>query len=166
MAVYHSSLKVQSRNHVPNFHDITKDVKEAVKNSGINNGTVTVYSQHTTCSVIIQEDAHDTTIYGTKYILQDLLDVFETISPRCRKEGQYMHPGKKHLDHATGQLGEEASWSLNTDAHLRSCLLGRSESTPVIDGICELGEFGEVYFVDFDTVRERERTVRITVNGE
>lgn len=88
-----------------------------------------MYSQHTTCSVIIQEESHDTIFDGTKFILQDLLDVFEKIIPKYRKEGQYLHPGPKHIKHATENLNELEVWSLNTDAHLRSCLLGRSEST-------------------------------------
>jgi len=61
---------------------------------------------------------------------------------------------------------ELPSWSLNTDAHLRSVLLGRSESIPIVDGKLELGEFGRIYFADFDQVRARERTVRFQVVGE
>ena len=62
--------------------------------------------------------------------------------------------------------GEEGWWSLNTDAHLRSVLLGRSESIPVVDGSRELGEFGRIYFADFDGVRQRDRTVHFMVVGE
>jgi thiamine phosphate synthase YjbQ (UPF0047 family) len=36
----------------------------------------------------------------------------------------------------------------------------------VIDGEAQMGEFGEIYFVDFDSVRLRERTVRFQVIGE
>lgn len=166
MTVHHARFPVQSPLRKPMFHDVTDQVKEAVRDSGVRNGIVNVYSQHTTCSVMIQEEAHDTLYDGTKFILQDLLDVFEKIMPACRKEGQYLHPGKEHIDHAVNNLGEEAVWSLNTDAHLRSCLLGRSETLPVEDGRVQLGEFGEIYFIDFDTVRERQRTVRVQVLGE
>ncbi|MGB9521796.1 MAG: YjbQ family protein, partial [Anaerolineales bacterium] len=85
--------------------------------------------------------------------------------PTCRTEGQYLHPGLKHIELAT-QRNELPSWSLNTDAHLRSVLLGRSESIPIVDGKLELGEFGRIYFADFDQVRARERTVRFQVVGE
>lgn len=166
MTVHHASFTVQSPLHKPMFHDVTDATAGIVADSGIKNGIVNVYSQHTTCSVMIQEEAHDTLYDGTKYLLQDLLNVFEKLIPTCRHEGQYLHPGKEHIDHAVGNLDEEAVWSLNTDAHLRSCLIGRSETLPVIDGRIELGEFGQIYLVDFDAVRERERTLRVQVLGE
>lgn len=59
-----------------------------------------------------------------------------------------------------------AVWSLNTDAHLRSGLIGRSETIPIVDGRIQLGEFGRIYFVDFDGVRSRDRTVQFQVMGE
>jgi secondary thiamine-phosphate synthase enzyme len=115
---------------------------------------------------MIQEESHDTTYLDTKYILQDLLNVFEKIIPTCRHEGQYLHPGPQHAAYAKDELGEEVAWSLNTDAHLRSCLMGRSESIPLNNGKLELGQFGQVYFVDFDGTRVRKRTVRVQIVGE
>ena len=165
MPVFHKSFKIQTPAK-PTFHDVTSEVKKALAESGIKDGILVVYSQHTTCSVMIQEEAHDTTHDGTKYILQDLLDVFQKIIPRCRREGDYLHPGPKHIDYAVNNLSEEAVWSLNTDGHLRSCIMGRSESIPFIEGKMELGEFGEIYFIDFDAVRARERTVRVQIVGE
>ena len=85
--------------------------------------------------------------------------------PTCETEGQYLHPGPKHIQIAGDERQEKAFWSLNTDAHLRSVLLGRSVSVPIIDGNLQLGEFGRIYFADFDQVRARERTVRITIVG-
>ena len=77
-----------------------------------------------------------------------------------------MHPGPEHITHAMVNLDEEAVWSLNTDAHLRSCLIGRSETIPIVDEKLELGEFGQIYFIDFDSVRARERVVRVQIVGE
>ena len=76
------------------------------------------------------------------------------------------YPGPAHVEHATKNLDEEAVWSLNTDAHLHSVIMGRSECIPVVDGEAQMGEFGEIYFVDFDVVRLRERTVRFQIMGE
>ncbi len=166
MTVYHDTLEVRSPLHKPMFHDVTAAAAHAVTRSGIRAGTITVYSPHTTCSVIIQEESHDTLHDGTKFLLQDLLDRLETLVPTCRHEGQYLHPGPAHIAHAVGNLGEEATWSLNTDAHIRSALIGRSETIPVVDGRLELGQFGQVYFVDFDGVRDRTRTVHFQVVGE
>ena len=166
MTVHHHAVAVHSPLHKPMFHDVTDEALLAVRESGIRNGTITVFSQHTTCSVIIQEESHDTLFDGTKFLLQDMLDRLEGLVPTCRHEGQYLHPGPLHIRHATQNLDEEAVWSLNTDAHLRSALVGRSETIPVLDGDPLLGEFGRVYFVDFDGVRERDRTVHFQVVGE
>ncbi len=165
MTVYHKEMTVTSKLPVT-FHDVSSGVEQAVRESRAKAGIATVYSQHTTCSVILQEESHDTTYDGTKYILQDLVDVLERIIPKCLHERQYLHPGPKHIKHATRNLGEEAEWSLNTDAHLRSCLVGRSVTIPVISGRLELGQFGRIYFVDFDTVRARKRIVHIQIVGE
>jgi len=166
MTVHHHSFKVKNDKSKPIFHDVTDKVGEIVRTSSVGNGIAVVYSQHTTCSVIIQEECHDTINDGTKFILQDLLEVFDDIIPKCIREGQYLHPGPEHIDVATKELNESSTWSLNTDAHLRSCILGRSESIPIIDGKLELGDFGKIYFVDFDSVRKRERNVHIQIVGE
>lgn len=164
MAVVHHSFKIKTAN-IPTFHDVTEDVAALLKSSGVTNGIVVVYSQHTTCSVFVQEDADDVNYWGTKLILQDLVNVFEKIIPTCRTEGQYLHPGPKHIEMALSR-SELAAWSLNTDAHLRSVIMGRSQTIPVLDGAMELGEFGRIYFADFDQTRARERTVIVQIIGE
>jgi len=164
MSVYHESFQIQS-DRLPTFHDVTESVQAALKKSGIKSGIVLVFSQHTTCSVMLQEESHDENYWGTKFIMQDLVNVLDKIVPTCRTEGQYLHPGPKHI--ADGIRRKELpSWSLNTDAHLRSIIMGRSESIPAIDGKLELGEFGRIYFADFDQVRARQRTVRVQIVGE
>lgn len=165
MTVHHATVRVHSDLHKPQFHDVTAEVKAAVAASGVRNGICTVYSQHTTCSVLLQEESMDQTLDGVEYLLQDMVNWMSGLIPQCRHEGQYLHPGPKHLAYATGQ-GEEGWWSLNTDAHLRSVILGRSESIPVLDGALELGEFGRVYFADFDAMRQRDRTCHFMIVGE
>lgn len=164
MGVYHACFELQSGAGV-SFHEVTAKVKEAVAASGLRDGLVAVYSQHTTCSVMLQEESHDQTFHGTRFLLQDMVNLLEKIAPTCRHEGQYLHPGPLHIDYAT-KMGEQAWWSLNTDAHLRSALLGRSETIPLVGGKLELGEFGQVYLVDFDQVRERKRYLRVQIVGE
>ncbi len=164
MAVYHETFRIQSDRR-PTFEDVTDRVQTALKNSGLENGILLVFSQHTTCSVLIQEASDDTNYWGTELLMQDLVDVLEKIIPTCRTEGQYHHPGPKHIEAAAGR-NELPAWSLNTDAHLRSVLMGRSVAIPIIDGRMELGEFGRIYFADFDQVRARERNVRVQIVGE
>jgi secondary thiamine-phosphate synthase enzyme len=162
MATFHDMFKIVSDRR-PTFHDVTDEVIKRVGTCGIKNGLVVVYSQHTSCSVFIQEQSDDVNYWGEQYLLQDLVNVLEKIIPTCRTEGQYLHPGPLHIEKATKERGEEAWWSLNTDAHLRSVLLGRSVAVPLIDGKMELGEFGHIYFADFDQIRARERIVRICI---
>jgi len=165
MSCHHEKFTIQSDRR-PTFHDVTAQAQEAAQRSGVQNGLMLVYSQHTTCSVLIQEQSDDTTYWGTQFILQDMVAGLEKIFPDCRAEGQYLHPGPLHIQIAADEREEESFWSLNTDAHLRSVLLGRSVTIPISDGRPELGEFGRIYFADFDQVRARERTVRITILGE
>jgi secondary thiamine-phosphate synthase enzyme len=164
MSVSHASFTVQSDRR-PTFHDVTSEVEGALATSGIRNGILVVFSQHTTCSVLIQEASDDVDCWGTELLMQDLVTVLEGLVPTCRTEGQYRHPGPKHIVAAAGR-DELPSWSLNTDAHLRSVILGRSQTVPVVDGAMILGDFGRIYFADFDQVRARERTIRVQVVGE
>ena len=164
MAVSHASFTIQSDRR-PTFDDVTARVEEALATSGIRNGILLVYSQHTTCSVLIQEASDDVDYWGTELLMQDLVTVLEGLVPTCRTEGQYRHPGPEHIVAAAGR-DELPAWSLNTDAHLRSVILGRSQAVPVVDGAMMLGEFGRIYFADFDQIRARERTVRVQIVGE
>ncbi len=164
MASYHGEFGIRSDRR-PTFHDVTDEVAAIARASGFEEGIVLVYSQHTTCSVLIQEQSDDVDYWGEQFIMQDLVGVLEKIAPTCRTQGQYLHPGPRHIERATEERAEEASWSLNTDAHLRSVLLGRSVSVPLLGGKMQLGEFGRIYFADFDQVRARERRVRVQIVG-
>ncbi len=163
--VINKCFNVQSDRR-PTFDDVTDRAKEILKQSGLKNGLMVVYSQHTTCSVLIQEQSDDVNYWGTQLILQDMVNGLEELFPTCQTEGQYLHPGPLHIEIAGRERDEEPFWSLNTDAHLRSVMLGRSVTIPVENGEMQLGEFGRIYFADFDQVRARQRTVRVTIMGE
>lgn len=163
--VYRESITVQSNDKVCTFHDVTAQVREIVGRSGIQNGIVVVYSHHTTCSVITQECAFDYSITGLETLQQDLVDVFETWIPTCRREGQYLHPGPKALAFAA-EHGEDARGCHNTDAHLRSSIIGRNVTVVLIGGQMDLGDFGFIHFIDWDQTRARKRTVQVMMIGE
>ncbi|MGI6440165.1 MAG: YjbQ family protein [Sphaerochaetaceae bacterium] len=166
MIIYQEAIKVKSKGLHPTFHDVTKQVKEALKTSGVTKGVATVYSRHTTCSVMIQERSHDYTYFGLEFLQQDLINLMEGFIPTCRVENQYLHPGPEHIKFGES-VGEVGPWtSLNTDAHLRSSLFGRSESIPIEEGELDLGQFGFIYFIDWDQVRARDRIVKVTIMGE
>ena len=163
--IFKEKIKLQSNDKAITFHDVTAYAKEAVKKSGIKDGILVVYSHHTTCSVITQECAFDMSITGLETLQQDLVNVMEKMIPECKYEGMYLHPGPKALIFAE-EHGEDARGCHNTDAHLRSSIIGRSETVVVSDGYVDLGEFGYIYFIDFDKTRGRERTVWFVVVGE
>ncbi|HOE84074.1 MAG TPA: YjbQ family protein [Sphaerochaeta sp.] len=164
MSSFHAQFMIHADGR-PTFHDVTDQVATLVKGSDFTDGIVMVYSQHTTCSVMIQEQSDDVDYWGEQFIMQDLVGVLDTIIPTCRTQGQYLHPGPLHIKIATTERDEEPSWSLNTDAHLRSVLMGRSVTIPLVDGEMKLGEFGRIYFADFDQVRARDRIVRVQIVG-
>ena len=162
--VYREEIKVMSQDKEITFHDVTAKTKEIVERSGIRNGIAVVYSHHTTCCVIMQECAFDMSMTGLETLQQDLVDVFEKIIPAYRRDGMYHHPGEKAIAYAA-EHGESRRCCHNTDAHLRSVLMGRSVTVPIIDGEVQLGEFGFIWFADFDQVRARERNAIVQVMG-
>lgn len=76
-----------------------------------------------------------------------------------------MHPGPRLTEFAA-EHGESKPETLNTDGHLRSVFLGRSETIVLIDGEMDMGDYGFIYFVDMDQTRGRRRTVQVQVIGE
>ena len=91
--VVQKELELKSRGWIPTFHDVSKEVLEIVKESGVKNGTVCIASHHTTCSVMIQEASHDLDSFDLEYLQHDLLDIMRKLVPDFREEGQYRHPG-------------------------------------------------------------------------
>ncbi len=166
MAIFYEKFQLQSEGLHPTFHNVTAQVTDIISKSTIKNGICLVYSGHTTCSIILQESSHDKTYFGLEYLQQDLCNVMERLIPTCRAEGQYMHPGSEHIKFALSIPGEEERFSLNTDAHLRSVFFGRSVTMPIIDEKPQLGDFGYVYFIDWDQVRGRKRTCHVMIMGE
>ncbi len=158
-------LELQSRGWIPTFHDVSKEVIEIVKESGIKNGTVCIASHHTTCSVMVQEASHDLDTFDLEYLQHDLLDIMRKMIPDFAEEHQYRHPGPIHTQFGR-YVNEPGDYtSKNTDGHLRSVFFGRSETMTIKDGELDGGEFAHVYFVDWDHVRARRRQLNITVMG-
>lgn len=163
--IYKEKIKVESNHRAITFHNVTAQLKEAIKKSGVKDGIAVVYSHHTTCCVITQECAFDMSMTGLETLQQDLVNVMNKMVPECKYEGIYLHPGPKALKFA--EEHDEDAWGChNTDAHLRSSIIGRSETIVIDDGEADLGEFGFVYFIDFDDTRGRTRTVQIMIIGE
>ena len=163
--IYREAIKLQSNDKICTLHDVTDEVKAITKRSGLKNGICVVYSHHTTCCVITQECAFDESITGLETLQQDLVNIMDDIIPVCKHEGMYLHPGPKALKFAE-EHDEDARGCHNTDAHLRSSIIGRSETIVLIDEELDLGEFGHIHFIDFDQTRARSRTVQVMIIGE
>ncbi len=194
MAVYKEQISVQSHGGTPTYANITPQVRAAIEKSGIKNGTCTVISPHTTCSVFFEEFVHDINEAGDEFLQEDLNAVLEKIIPAqvnatqyvdfdgdATKKiipaqvnaDQYVYPGEKHYEeveswpNAAEYLPDgdrKALW--NCDAHLRSTILGSSEVFEVDNGKLGVGTTGYVYFADFDRTRPRTRKCKIIVMGE
>src|ERR1700677_306249 len=165
MINYHSVLELKTKAR-QQFTDVTDWVTETVGEAGLGQGIVTVFTQHTSCCVLIQEESEDVTYRDVQYILQDTLNALRLIVPPVRNEGQYLHPGPVHIRNAAELRGEEPAWGLNTDGHIIGSLLGRMQVVPVSENDLTLGEFGRLYFGDLDSTRPRERKLRVHLLGE
>jgi secondary thiamine-phosphate synthase enzyme len=161
----HDALEVMTEAR-PQFVDVTDWVADSVRQAGLRQGIATVFTQHTSCCVLIQEESEDVTYWDMQYILQDTLDALQKLVPPARHEGQYLHPGPIHIRNAAELRDEKPAWGLNTDAHIIGSLLGRSQVVPVSDGALMLGEFGRLYFGDLDSTRPRARQVGVHLLGE
>lgn len=164
--IYNEKVQVETGVAHVTVIDVTAQVREAFSRAGIKNGSILVYTGHTSCSVQIQEFSDGQTLWGTELIMQDLINCLEKIVPTCTNEGIYLHPNSEHVRIAKLERNERSEWCLNTDGHIRSVIMGRSVTVPVIDGEIQLGEFGCIYFADWDQVRARTRTIIVQVQGE
>ena len=170
MAVFHKEINLTTIANRPSYHDVTADVMEALAISGIQDGICVVSSPHTTCSVFFEEFMHDKNYYGDEFLQVDLNETLDKIIPVQTTEGQYHSPGPEHIAYGMAKTDPDypaKEWTmLNTDGHLRSTLLGASETLIIKDGNLLNGKVGYIYFVDFDQTRERRRKCNIVIMGE
>ncbi len=122
--------------------EITDRVKEAVTKSGIKNGLVLVFSQHTTGGVRISEYEKSLTI--------DIEAFFEKLAP---KGGKYGH----NITNVDDRI--------NAHSHLQALLVNSGELMPLRDGKLVLGSWQTIFFVEVDGPRP-ERKVTVEIMGE
>jgi len=114
--------------------DVTAEVRKAVAESGVRSGTALVFAPHTTAAVTINENADPT-------VCSDLLQGLRELAPRA--QGFYRH--------SEG----------NSDAHIKSSLVGASELVIVENSRLVLGTWQAVYFAEFDGPRSRRLYVKV-----
>ncbi len=128
--------------------DITDDVTESVRESGVRDGIVCVYSPHTTCCVRVNEFEDG--------FLEDFTTLLRSLVPTDK---YYAHDdwGRR-----TENICEEDMELGNGHAHCMSMLLGSAgESIPVRDGELCLGTWQRVLFLELDRERERRWIVQV-----
>jgi secondary thiamine-phosphate synthase enzyme len=128
--------------------DITDEVAEAVRESGVRNGIVCVYSPHTTCCVRVNEFENG--------FLADFATLLRRLVP---SEGYYAHDD---WERRTENICEEDMELGNGPAHCMSMLLGSAgEAIPVRDGELCLGTWQRVLFLELDRERDRRWLVQV-----
>ena len=171
MSVYHKDIQINTVMGRPSYHDIREELNIFVEESNIKNGMLTVSSAHTTCSLYFDETMHDVNFYGDEYLQVDINNTMDRLVPKKTSENQYNSPGPKHVEFGLSLSDPNypaEKWTmLNTDAHIRSSMYGSPSLTFIIrDGKLLLGALGRIYFVDWDQLRERKRTINIMILGE
>ncbi len=115
--------------------DITAEVSDIIRTSGIQGGLCNIYVPHATSGVVINEN-------DDPNIILDFLDTLKKIAPR----GIFRH------DQIDG----------NGDAHIKSALVGPSETIPFAEGSLLLGTWQSIMICEFDGPR-RQRKIIVSV---
>jgi secondary thiamine-phosphate synthase enzyme len=119
-----STQRVEARN-------ITGEVAEAVR--GQPGNLVHVYVPHTTCGLLINEDADPN-------VMKDILEALDRLVP-----------GNLSYRHMEG----------NSDAHIKSSLVGHSCMVPFSGGSLSLGTWQGIFLMEFDGPRDRRVSITI-----
>ncbi len=119
--------------------DITTLVKDVVERSEIQNGLVSVYAQGATGAIMIQENWDES-------VQTDVVNLLRQMIP----QGVWLHDAQDG----------------NGDAHLKSGLVGPSETIPLVDGELGLSTWQNIFFCEFDGPRKERRVVCTVVMDE
>jgi len=115
--------------------DITNQIRSVVEKSSIQEGIAAIYAQGATAAIMIQENWDDS-------VQTDVIQLLQKMIPR----GVWIH------DQQDG----------NGDSHLKSGLVGPSETIPIICGQLGLSTWQHIFFCEFDGPR-KERKVLCTI---
>ena len=136
--VHNDSIEVRTKGK--GTYEITDQVQKAVAQSGINVGTVTVFVQHTSCSLVIMENA-------APAARRDLENFFEQLVP---EDAHYEHDDE----------GADDSTS-----HIRMVLTRSSEVVPVVDSRMQLGTWQGIFLFEHRRA-PHHRKIAVTVMGD
>ncbi|MCX8083090.1 MAG: secondary thiamine-phosphate synthase enzyme YjbQ [bacterium] len=115
------------------FIEITHLIEDTVRKSSVKSGICHIFVPHTTCGLTINENADPS-------VKADILSKLEQLIP---ESGKYSH--------SEG----------NSDAHIKSSILGHSLSIVVEDGSLQLGTWQGIFLCEFDGPRTRQVWIKI-----
>ena len=126
--------------------DITDDVHDLVRRSGVATGTALAFSPHTTCCMLICAEADQAA--------EALARALEIVAP---ENGYYAHDD---LDIRTENLVHDEP--PNAPAHILHVVLGKaSEAVPIVDGRLALSDDQRIFFVELDSSRPRRYLIQV-----
>lgn len=114
--------------------NITENVRQAVRNSGVTDGIVTVFVPHTTAGVTINENADPDVVWDILYELDKIV------------------PWEDGYRHYEG----------NTAAHIKASMMGSSVTVIIENGRLLLGTWQGIYFCEFDGPRNRKVIIKVS----
>jgi secondary thiamine-phosphate synthase enzyme len=139
--IHAEALTIESQEHVELF-DVTPQVMQVIRASGIREGSASVWSMHTTCAVFVNE-SQPALFSDMKRYIEDL------VTPG----GTWLHNDPRHSDCDRA----------NAESHLRSLVLGHSLVLQVSGAEAVLGQWQRVLVAELDG--PRARTIRVQVMG-
>src|SRR6184192_2189194 len=138
MRVQHEKFEVGTNGK--GTYEITNDVQAKIDKSGVRDGVVTIFIQHTSCSLTMMENA-------APAARRDVERFFEKLVP---EDADYEHDDEGPDD---------------MPSHIRMVLTRTSESVPIVDGKMELGTWQGIFLFEHRRALHR-RKVWITIIGE
>jgi secondary thiamine-phosphate synthase enzyme len=133
MSHYFDTIRVKTSRR-NELIDISAEVRVVVAKSGIDSGTVVVFCPHTTAGITINENADPDVVH-------DILGTLDKLIPQ--------NPNYRHTEG-------------NSDAHVKSSLVGASETVLIQNGEMKLGTWQGLYFCEFDGPRNRRVYIQIS----
>ena len=133
--------QIEIRTNGKGLYEITDEVQSKIDRFGVQNGTATVFVQHTSCSVIIMENADPTA-------RRDLEEFFDRLVP-------------EDADYFT----HDSEGSDDMPSHIRMVLTRTSETVPIVDGEMQLGTWQGIFLFEHRRSPHR-RKVLVTLIGE
>ncbi len=137
--IHHDQLEV--RTHHKGLYEVTDEVQAKIDRSGVRNGTVTVFVQHTSCSIVIMENADATA-------RDDLEEFFNRLVP---EDADYFTHGSEGSD--------------DMPSHIRMALTRTSETIPIADGRMQLGTWQGIFLFEHRRA-PHHRKLFVTIIGE